>query len=351
MALMVCIGAPPTIVFAQQGTPSRNTLSIPTQQHPNEMPSLKAPIPQPETSLEVPSLRLRRQPGFEQVTVTVTDSSGKYVTDLKEDDFRVFEDGEQRSIAFFRVDLSAPVSLGLVVDCSFSMATKLPQARTAITRMVDDLDPRDDVFLESFSDEATLVQPFTFDHREIVDHLRFLHPLSHTSLYDAVYMGLYELALGQRDKRALVIVTDGMDNMSKTKRDGVISAARAMKVLIYAIGIGEQAVDSEQGIWKLIRRFGDDDVDMHTLTQLSDETGARAFNLHRVGDGDQLNRDCAEISNELRQQYSVAYLSPDPGRPGYRTLHVDVPTHPELSVRVRKSVAVIPSVTPPVIPH
>ena len=88
--------------------------------------------------------------------------------------------------------------------------------------------------------------------------------------------------------------------------------------------------------------FDDEEVDMKTLKALSEETGARAFNLRRVGDGDELSRDCETISSELPRQYTVAYLSPDPGRPGYRTLRVDIPKHPELSVRVRKGVAVIP---------
>src|SRR5580704_84553 len=86
--------------LAVQGLPPQNTLSLPAQQPPSALPSVKAPVPQPETSLEVPSLKLRTQPGYEQVTVTVTDSSGKYVTGLRDDDFRVVEDGQQRPIGF-----------------------------------------------------------------------------------------------------------------------------------------------------------------------------------------------------------------------------------------------------------
>jgi Ca-activated chloride channel homolog len=339
MALMMSIGAGRTMVLAQQGLPSGNTLSIPAQQHPNAVPSIKAPPPQPDSALEVPSLKLRTQTGYEQVTVTVTDSSGKYVTNLTEDDFRILEDGQQRPIRFFRIDRGAPVSIGLVVDCSGSMDSKMWQARTAITRMVNDLDSRDDIFLESFSVEAQLVQPFTMDHAQIIDHLKFLHPLTHTALYDAVYMGLYEMGHARRDKRALVVVTDGMDNESRMTREEVIAAARAMKVLIYSIGIGDEAMNPDSG-----GLFSPDDeqVDMRTLKALSEETGAKAFNLHRVGDGSELSRDCEAIGNELTQQYTVAYLSPDSGRFSYRTLHVEIPRHPELSVRVRKGVAVIP---------
>jgi len=343
MALLTSVAMIGQVVGAEQtAAPDQNTLSIPAQQRPSAVPSLQAPLAQPDASLEVPSITLRRQPGYEQVTVTVTDSSGKYVTNLKEDEFRVFEDGQQRTLDFFRIDRTAPVSVGILVDCSTSMVTKFAQARRAITRMVDDLDPRDDIFLESFSVEARLLQPFTLKHSEILDQLRFLHAQSQTALYDAVYMGLYEMRRGQRDKRALVVVTDGMDNRSKTRREQVIAAARATKVLVYTIGIGEEAVDTERGSFLDLLSPDSAEVDMKIIKALSEETGARSFNLRRVDDGDELSRDCAAISNELRQQYTLGYVSPDPGRPGYRTLRIDVPKHPDLSVRVRKGVAVIP---------
>ena len=245
-------------------------------------------------------------------------------------------------MGYFRVDRSAPVSVGIIVDCSTSMAEKLSQARAAIKRMVEDLDPRDDIFLEAFSEDAELLQPFTLDHQEIVRRLTFLHPIKSTSLYDAVFMGLYEIPHGLRDKRALVVVTDGMDNDSRLRRDQVIQAARAMKVLIYTIGIGEQAFNHHASFLETLTTPDSDEVDMLTLKELSDETGARSYNLPRVGDGEELSRDTTEISNELRQQYTLAYLSPDPSRPGYRPLRIEVPKHPELSVRVRKGVAMVP---------
>jgi Ca-activated chloride channel family protein len=344
LVLIVCVGAQPLRAFAQtqQLAPGPNSLSIPTQQRPEAVPALKVPLPQPETALEVPSLKLRGQPGYQQVTITVTDPSGKYVTDLKEGDFRVFENGEQRPIGFFRVDRSAPVSVGIIVDCSMSMTTKLTQARRAITRMVADLDPRDEIFLAAFSATAGMVQPFTFDHQRIVDRLKFLHPFTQTALYDAVSMGLYQMRRARRDKRALLVVTDGMDNRSTTTRAEVIASARALKVLIYTIGIGDEAAKRGDQFLGGIFSPDEDEVDMPTLKVLSEETGAKAFNLRRVGDGTQLSEDCEAISNELTRQYTVAYLSPDPGRPGYRTLRVDIPKRPDLSVRVRKGVSIFP---------
>jgi len=339
------------LLAGQQGAPEINTLSIP-QRQPAALPSITTPGGQPETSLEVPSLKLRNQPGFEQVTVTVTDSSGRYVTNLKEDDFRIFEDGHQRPVGYFRIDRSAPVSIGILVDCSSSMLTKMWQARTAITSMVNDLDPRDDIFLEAFSRQAELLMPFTFDHAELIDHMKFVHAVQGgtifdgTSLYDALYMGLFEIQHGKSDKRALIVVTDGMDNRSRLPREEVIATARAMQVLVYTIGIGGEAVDTDRSFLSTMLHPDANEVDMKILRALADETGARAFNLHRIGDGEELSRDCAAISNELRQQYTLAYVSSDPARLSYRSLRVDVPKHPELSVRVRKGVAIIPPETP-----
>ncbi|MGO9450020.1 MAG: VWA domain-containing protein [Candidatus Binataceae bacterium] len=340
MALMMSVGTLRCWALTQQGSPPANTLSIPAQhQPPSALPSVTAPLSQPQSSLEVPSLKLRSQPGYEQLTVTVTDSAGRYVTGLKEDDFRVLEDGQERPIGFFRVDRLAPVSIGIIVDCSGSMDSKMWQARTAVARLVDELDPRDDIFLESFANQARLLQPFTVDRAQIIRHLDFFHAQGQTALFDAVFMGLIEMRHAGHDKRVLLVVTDGMDNESMTAREQVIAAARAMKVLIYTIGIGDEAVGpGDAGSWG----SDYDEVDMVTLRALAEETGARAFNLHRIGDGSELARDCDAISNELTQQYTVAYLSPDPEHLGYRTLHVDIPKHPELSVRVRKGVAIIP---------
>ncbi|HLX38783.1 MAG TPA: VWA domain-containing protein [Candidatus Binataceae bacterium] len=352
LTIAIVTMASTSLLALQQQIPPTNTLSIP-QRQPVALPSITAPSGQPETLLEVPSLKLRTQPGFEQVTVTVTDSDGRYVTNLKEDDFRIFEDGHQRPVGYFRIDRTAPVSIGILIDCSSSMQTKMSQARKAIKAMIDDLDPRDDVFLEAFARHAALIQPFTLDHDKLVDRLKLVHPVAGgadengTALYDAICMGLFEIRHGIRDKRVLLVVTDGMDNRSTTSRAQAIAIARNMKVLVYAIGIGDQAVNSDEPFFKWVLRPDDNEIDMNVLNELADETGARAFNLHRVGDGEQLSRDCAAISDELRQQYTLAYVSPDPMRLSYRSLKVDVPKHPELSVRVRKGVAIIPPATPP----
>jgi len=108
-----------------------------------------------------------------------------------------------------------------------------------------------------------------------------------------------------------------------------------MGVLIYSIGIGDpNSASVRMGLFMFGYR---DLVDMRTLTRLSSDTGARSFLVREVGDGELLRQDCEAISNELREQYTVGFIAPGPGS-GYRGLRVEVPSKPELSVRVRKSV-------------
>src|SRR5260370_16470532 len=120
--------------------------------------------PQTGQSLTLPSRQLRTQAGYEQVTVTVTDQQGRYVTGLQKDDFKLYVDGQQRPIQFFRQDLNTPVSIGILVDTSGSMQPKIPQARAAIAGFIHELNDRDDVFLFAFSSRPFLLQPFTTNH-------------------------------------------------------------------------------------------------------------------------------------------------------------------------------------------
>ncbi len=200
----------PPIMPGGQGPGTGRVLEIPaSQQPPAAVPEPVTPMaPQVGPELEIPSRQLRTQPGYAQATVTVTDRSGVHITDLTKDDFRVYEDGQQRPVAFFRKDLNAPVSLGIIVDTSGSMQPKIPQARAAIAEFVRDLNPRDDVFLFAFSDKPFLLQPFTTNHAAVTSRLALLHAYGRTalSLHDVILDGLIMVARGRYDKKALLVV-------------------------------------------------------------------------------------------------------------------------------------------------
>jgi len=302
------------------------------------MPQLN---PQPGQELDLPSRELRNQSGYEQVTVTVTDQNGRYVTGLQKGDFRIYVDGIQRPLEFLRQDLNTPVSVGILADTSGSMEPKLQQLRAAVSQFIGDLNSQDDVFLFAFSNRPFLLQPFTTNHFLVRSRLALLHAYGQTALFDTIMDGLIMVRHGRYDKKALLVVTDGMDNTSQATLPQVVGQARRMGVLIYSIGIGDP---NSGGVGIAIGPFmfgGDmDRVDTQTLTALSTESGARTFVVREVGDGEALRQDCAAISNELREQYTAGFVAPDPSRPGYRSLRVDVPGRPELAVRVRKGVTV-----------
>ena len=317
--------------------------TTPATQGGNDALTMPRLSPQPGQELELPSRALRNQSGYEQVTVTVTDQSGRYVTGLQKGDFRIYVDGVQRPLEFLRQDLNTPVSIGILADTSGSMEPKLQQLRTAVGQFISDLNSQDDVFLFAFSNRPFLLQPFTTNHFLVRSRLALLHAYGQTALFDTIMDGLIMVRHGRYDKKALLVVTDGMDNASQATLQQVVGQARRMGVLIYSIGIGDP---NSGGVGIAIGPFmfgGDmDHVDTQTLTQLSNESGARTFVVREVGDGEALSQDCAAISNELREQYTAGFVAPDPSRPGYRSLRVDVPGRPELSVRVRKGVTVGP---------
>lgn len=334
---------PPIIMQGQQGNGS--TMELPRS------PGFQNIIPPPppaQQELVIPSRQLREQPGYEQVTVTVTDPKGGYVTGLKKDDFRLYLNGQQRPIEFFRQDLNTPVSVGILVDTSGSMQPKIPQAQIAIADFLRELNDRDDVFLFAFSARPFLLQGFTTDHSLVMRRLSLLHAFGQTSLYDVILTGLLMVQRGRYDKKALLVVTDGMDNTSAHSLDDVIAQARKQGVLIYSIGIGNPS-PSGVGIAIGPFMFPDDSerVDAKTLKMLSSETGAKTYIIEKMGQGDRLRSACQEISRELRQQYTVGFLAPDPGSRGYRSLKVDVPGHPDHAVRVRKGVEVGAAPPPP----
>ncbi len=332
--------APPLVLPGNQGGVGSSTLELPTSPAGQLNPQL-APPPPAGQELSIPSRQLREQPGYEQVTVTVTDPRGAYVTGLNKDDFKLYMDGHERPIEFLRQDFNTPVSVGIIVDTSGSMAPKLAQARAAISEFIRDLNDQDDVFMFAFSARAFLIQPFTTDHSMVMRRLALLHAYGQTSLYDAVLLGLSMLQHGRYDKKALLVITDGMDNTSSHTLDDVIALARSEGVLIYSIGIGDpNASGLSFGFGPLMLGGDTDRVDAVTLNTLSTETGAKTFLVKEVGDGELLRNDCASISSELREQYTVGFTAPDPGAGGYRSLRVEVPGRPGDEARVRKGIEV-----------
>jgi Ca-activated chloride channel family protein len=365
VTMFAIVVSAPAPVQAQQGSAPAPRLQLPANQGSQtstlELPSvprqeqqggslnvIPPQVPQGGQELVIPTRQLREQPGYAQVTVTVTDHNGTYVTGLQKDNFKLFMDGQQRPIEFFRQDLNTPVSVGILVDTSGSMTPKIMQARAAIAQFIRNLNDKDDVFLFAFSSKPFLLQPFTTNHDMVMRRLALLHAYGQTALFDVIMQGLQMVQHGRYDKKALLVVTDGMDNSSSATVDAVVAQARRMGVLVYSIGIGDpNASGLSISVGPFIVGGSElDRVDSETLHTLSTETGAKTYIVRQVGDGELLRRACESISLELREQYTVGFVAPNAASGGYRSLKVEVPGSPGADVRVRKGIEIGPGSHP-----
>jgi Ca-activated chloride channel family protein len=182
----------------------------------------------------------------------------------------------------------------------------------------------------------------------VMRRLALLHAYGQTALFDVIMQGLQMVQHGRYDKKALLVVTDGMDNSSSATVDAVVAQARRMGVLVYSIGIGDpNASGMSISVGPFVVGGSElDRVDAQTLHSLSTETGAKTYVVKQVGDGELLRRACESISLELREQYTVGFVAPNASSGGYRSLKVEVPGSPGADVRVRKGIEIGPGSHP-----
>ena len=172
------------------------------------------------------------------MSATVSDANGRFVPDLQQDDFRVYEDDQPQTITHFSAE-RVPVSLGIVLDTSGSMAgEKIQSARTALDRFLFDLlDDDDEIFLYRFSDDPVLLQGWTNDRQLISRALGRITPNGATALYDAVAAAIPLAQSGSRPKKALLVISDGNDTSSRIDLRALRQRIRESEVLVYAVGI------------------------------------------------------------------------------------------------------------------
>lgn len=258
-----------------------------------------------------------------ELPVNVTDAEGNFVSGLTAQNFRVYEDGKPQAISLFeREDL--PVTVGLIVDHSRSMGPKLATVAAAITSFAHSSHPEDEMFVVDFSDrvwpELFGGQLFTSDVKALEHAVASVAAQGQTALYDAVYEGLERLRFGHRDKKALIIVSDGGDNASRRKYSELLTLARQSQAVIYAIGL-----ISESGA----------EEDPRILARLCKDTGGLAFFPKSVG---MVTEISLRIAQDLRQQYTVGYVPPKTVRSGaFRKVQVKVsdPGRGKMQARTR----------------
>jgi len=251
---------------------------------------------------------------------SVADKRGHLVPNLQEKDFKVYENGVQQPVKLFKHE-DVPVSMGLLIDDSGSMRDKRARVEAAALSLVKASNPDDEVFIVNFNDEAYLDVPFTNDSKRLQQGLARIDSRGGTAMRDAVSMSIdYLKKNGKKDKKVLIIVTDGNDNASGTPLEHVVQRSVQSEVLIYAVGVlgEEQRREAAKA-----RR---------ALKEITSTTGGVAYYPKDVTEVSGL---ALEIARDIRSQYTLAYTPPNPNDGTYRQIKVEVDTPGKPNVRTR----------------
>jgi len=291
------------------------------------------------------------------VTATVTDGEGRFVTGLFKDDFTIYEDGQRQEITHFSNE-RAPVSLGIALDTSGSMTSdKMAAARAAIDRFVYDLlEPDDELFFLQFANQSRIVQDWTTDRRAISRAVSRASANGGTALYDAIADGVPMADVGRHAKKALLVISDGNDTNSDISVGELRSVIRESEVLVYALGIDGTARQSRNGptiqlpvplpfpipggrgrrpyppIGGNRRMPQPERVNAGALRQITDETGGRTEIVRGFGD---LDGATTRLADELSKQYYLGYASTGKKDGRWHEIRVEVKDR-RLAVRARR---------------
>lgn len=247
------------------------------------------------------------------IPVSVTDQANRFVIDLKKEDFQIFEDGVEQTVAHFS-DEEAPLSVGLAFDESGSMDLKLRRSRDAAAELLKTMGPGDEAFLVEFNEKVKVSVPFTSKPQEIQNALTNSQPGGLTAMLDAVDTSLKEMKKAKNPRKAIVIVSDGGDNSSHYTAAQIESLVREADVEIYSMGVFEPTF----GIGLPAEEVSGPKL----LSEISQQTGGRAFAASLSSD---LPAVAARIAIELRNQYVLAYYPKNQERDGkYHKVEVKV---------------------------
>jgi len=234
-----------------------------------------------------------------QLPVSVLDQKGRPVDGLKQEHFQVFEDKVPQTIKTFRHE-DIPLSLGLVIDNSGSMRNKRERVNSSALSFVRESNPEDETFIVNFDDSAYLEQEFTGSIGDLIDALENVDARGETALYDALYLAADKVTKdGKKDKKVLLVISDGEDNASKYGINKVIEALRQSKVALYAIGLLEED-DSRGGLFRKppSKKAKDE------LLKFAEITGGRAYFPKTLDEVDELVK---HIAHDLRNHYTLTY--------------------------------------------
>lgn len=241
-----------------------------------------------------------------EVHVNVTDGNDRPIGNLKKENFRIFEDRAEQNISVFKHE-DIPVSLGLVIDNSRSIEPRKQRLDAAALSFVRKGNAEDETFIVHFDDEARLNRDFTDSVPLLERTLAGMKPYGQTAIYDALVIALEQMEHAKHTKRAILLITDGVDNASKHTLSEAIEATKRARVAVYTVGLlsvsgGTKAEES--------------------LVRIAEASGGRAFFPNDV---DEARLYMERVARDLREQYTLGYFPSNSTRNGgWRSIRVDV---------------------------
>jgi VWFA-related protein len=305
----------------------------------SELPS-PSPTPKDDASLDSDEV-VRVETNLTNIFFTAADRNKRFISDLKKENIRVLEDGQPQEIFTFQRNIDLPLSIAILLDTSISEQRTLPDEKAAAQSFLEAVmrSQKDEAAILSFTGDVTLEQGFTgnIDRlRRAIDKVEFVAPSGYvggnvvvgtppisdvnrdlagsTAIWDAVWVCSHDLMGESADntRRAIILLTDGVDTSSRLKMKEAIESAQKADVFIYAIGIG----DSYEG-----------GVEMGSLKKIAEQTGGRAYFPQSERE---LRSAFDQIQRDLREQYLLAYSPSNKTRDGsYRKIQIEV-IDPEL---------------------
>jgi VWFA-related protein len=273
------------------------------QQLASQQPPAQQPKDQP--------YRITRDVNLVVLLASVVDSRNRFVPELRQENFRIYEDKVEQKVAVFRRE-DIPITLGLVVDNSGSMRDKRERVNSAALTFVKTSQRQDEVFVVNFNDEfyLDLDKDFTNDPIELREALERIDSRGSTALFDAVIGSLDHLRKGTKDKKILLVITDGEDNASRKTLEVAVEEAHKSDAVIYAIGLLSQ--DSKREANRAKR----------ALLALTTATGGMSFFPESV---EAVQSICGQVAADIRNQYVLAYYPTNTAKDGtFRSVHLEL---------------------------
>jgi Ca-activated chloride channel family protein len=283
------------------------------------------------------------------VNVIVSDKKGRYVKGLSSDQFSIYDENVTQKIANFSVG-AAGVSLGIVCEIHSTAPDRVASMLAALEQFVSTLGPKDTFFFTAFSPDGSITTNFIPSKDQVINHLFFVKPDGPSDLYDVVYAAADRLRQSRNLKRALLVISDGLDNTSKHSYNQLRNRLREFDAQIYTVGIADPALDLFTGF----RRWSYEDFTRQTgrrsfptepetatgravLAEMSKVSGGTTY-ASNIESEPELTGICSQITRELREQYTLSFYPSEvtTGKWHRLKLRVDAPKNSGLSLSYRQ---------------